>query len=83
MLTTKPNGLDDRGGTLSVSNLTDGASVVSSVSGSRFYADVPVVENTTNRSMFCASANRAGVMSKAISSISRTASLPSPTSRAR
>ena len=37
----EPIGTDERWGTLSVSNLTAGASVVPSVNGSSFYAEVP------------------------------------------
>jgi hypothetical protein len=44
--TTKPIGLDDRWGTLSVSNLTSATGVVPNVNGYPFYAEVPAIVRT-------------------------------------
>ncbi len=58
---SEPIGTDNRWGTLSVSNLTSGASVLPSVNGNSFYADVPSIGNATN-TLVAAIRDRAGNM---------------------
>jgi hypothetical protein len=59
MRTTKAIGLDDRWGTLYISNLTAGTSVVPGVNGCSFYADVPATAHVTN-TLVAAIRDRAG-----------------------
>ena len=65
---SEPIGSDNRWGTLSVSNLTTGASVVPGVNGASFYAEVPILGNATN-TLVAAIRDQAGNMGYATNDV--------------
>lgn len=65
---SEPIGTDNRWGSLSVSNLTSGASVVPSVNGNSFFANIPAVSGSTN-TIIAAIRDRAGNMGYATNAV--------------